>query len=84
MKVAASNGCQIIAAVHNPWVIEAFPNVYDVGARKPVTSADYLASQRIPLPPDEPKKPAEPEPTKKPDPPAERPTRSRRTSRKEP
>lgn len=46
MKKAASNGCQIIASVHHPWIIEAFPRVYSVAHRDLMKSEDFLKSMR--------------------------------------
>jgi predicted ATPase len=42
MSAAAHNGCQVIAAVHNPLVIAAFTDVFDVASRQWVPSSDYL------------------------------------------
>lgn len=48
LKEAVSNGCQVIASVHNPWVIEAFPQVLSVEHRNWMKSAEFLETQRHP------------------------------------
>jgi hypothetical protein len=48
MKKAAENGCQIIASVHHPWLIEAFPLVHSIEHRKTMTSEKFLQSMREP------------------------------------
>jgi predicted ATPase len=45
-KKAAANGCQIIAAVHNPWLIEEFEMVFSVEHGKPMLSKDFLSYMR--------------------------------------
>jgi predicted ATPase len=44
-KGAADRGCQIIAAVHHPFVIWAFPEVYDIVKRAWVASREFVDSQ---------------------------------------
>jgi predicted ATPase len=39
---AVDRGCQIIAAVHHPFVIWAFPEVYDIAARAWVSSREFV------------------------------------------
>ena len=48
-KEASANGCQVIAAVHHPWLIEAFDRVYSVEHKDFMKSSDFLASMREPL-----------------------------------
>lgn len=48
MKKAVENGCQVIASVHHPWLIEAFPSVYSVEAKDFMKSGDFLQSMREP------------------------------------
>lgn len=45
MKNAASNGCQIIASVHNPWVIEFFNMVFNVEDNSWMKASEYLKKQ---------------------------------------
>lgn len=47
-KKAASNGCQIIASVHHPWVIESFSCVYSVEHKNYMKPEDFLQSMREP------------------------------------
>jgi len=49
MRTAAENGCQVIASVHHPWLIEQFNQVFDVSTRKWTSSSNFLASMREPL-----------------------------------
>ena len=44
-KRAAAKGCQILAAVHHPFLIWAFPEVYSVEHRKWLTSREFVDSQ---------------------------------------
>ncbi len=44
---AASRGCQIVAAVHNPILIQAFPEVYSLEKRDWITSGEFVASQLL-------------------------------------
>lgn len=46
MRAAAGAGAQIVAAVHNPWLIESFPEVLDVAARAWRPSSEFLDAQR--------------------------------------
>lgn len=47
-KNAVANGCQVIASVHHPWLIEAFDRVYSVEHKDFMKSAEFLASMREP------------------------------------
>lgn len=47
-KKAVANGCQVIASVHHPWLIEQFDRVYSVEHKDFMKSADFLASMREP------------------------------------
>jgi ABC-type Mn2+/Zn2+ transport system ATPase subunit len=38
-------GCQILAAVHNPWLINEFPQVWDMEKMKFLSSLEYLDGQ---------------------------------------
>lgn len=51
----AENGCQVIASVHHPWVIEAFPEVYSIEHRAWMGSTEFLKTQQ-----DEPVTPPDP------------------------
>jgi predicted ATPase len=44
---AASRGCQIVAAVHNPMLIQAYPEVYSLEKRDWITSGEFVASQLL-------------------------------------
>lgn len=44
LKEAAENGCQVIASVHNPIVIAAFPEVLSVEHRRWMPSAEFIAA----------------------------------------
>ncbi len=44
-KEAAKNGCQIIASVHNPWVIERFDRVCSIEHRRWMTPKEFLLYQ---------------------------------------
>lgn len=46
LKRLEAQGCQILASVHHPWVIEAFPKVLSVEKRKWISSKDFLESLR--------------------------------------
>lgn len=48
MKKAVENGCQVIASVHHPWLIEQFPEVLSVEHGDYMKSEDFLASMREP------------------------------------
>lgn len=48
MKKAEGNGCQVIASVHHPWLIEAFPRVYSVEHKNFMNSEEFLQSMREP------------------------------------
>jgi predicted ATPase len=50
LKTAADNGCQIIASVHHPWLIEQFKMVFSVEEQKWISSSEFLASMREPTP----------------------------------
>ncbi len=45
----AANGCQVIAAVHHPFLIWAFPEVYSLDTRQWVGSREFVNSQLKPL-----------------------------------
>jgi predicted ATPase len=45
----AANGCQVIAAVHHPFLIWAFPEVYSLDTRQWVGSRKFVNSQLLPL-----------------------------------
>lgn len=47
-KKAVENGCQVIASVHHPWLIEAFDRVYSVEHKDFMKSEEFLASMREP------------------------------------
>ena len=42
LKIAAENGCQLIVAVHNPFLILSFEEVLDVAKRQFVDSGDFV------------------------------------------
>lgn len=44
-KAAIENGCQIIAAIHHPFLIQAFPDVYSCEHRKWMNSDKFIATQ---------------------------------------
>lgn len=44
-KDAVTNGCQIVASVHHPFLIEAFPEVFSMELRKWVNSKQFIKSQ---------------------------------------
>lgn len=44
-KKAAEKGCQIVASVHHPFLIWAFPEVYSLEHRKWMTSKDFVRTQ---------------------------------------
>ena len=48
MKHAEKNGCQIIAAVHNPVVIQGFKNVLSMEHRRWMTSESFIAYHNLP------------------------------------
>lgn len=48
MKKAEGNGCQVIASVHHPWLIESFPRVYSVEHKNFMKSEEFLQSMREP------------------------------------
>lgn len=48
MKKAVENGCQVIASVHHPWLIEQFPRVYSVEHKDFMKSEEFLTSMREP------------------------------------
>jgi len=45
-KKAAEEKCQVIAAVHNPIIIEAFPEVLSLEHRKWMTSKDFIDAHK--------------------------------------
>jgi predicted ATPase len=46
LKYHQEIGSQVIAAVHNPWLIQEFEQVWDMDKRTFRSSAEYLAEQR--------------------------------------
>lgn len=48
LKGCAERDCQVIASVHHPWIIEAFPRVYSVEHADMMDSDKFLATQRQP------------------------------------
>ncbi len=48
LKGAAARGCQIVAAVHHPFLIWAFPEVYSLEHRKWMTSREFVNTQTEP------------------------------------
>lgn len=42
LKIAESKGCQVLAAVHNPIIIGAFPEVFSLEHRKWMSSKDFI------------------------------------------
>lgn len=55
LQKMAENGCQVIASVHHPWVIEAVPRVYSVEHRAWMDSKEFLKTQLgEPVPPPDP------------------------------
>jgi predicted ATPase len=48
MRTLADEGTQIVAAVHNPWLVGAFPDVLSLEHRRWMPSSEFLESQRAP------------------------------------
>ena len=46
MKKAVAQGCQVIASVHHPWLIEQFKTVYSVERHQHMPSEKFLESMR--------------------------------------
>lgn len=44
-KEAMTNGCQVIAAVHNPFLIWSFPEVFSLETRTWITYGEFFTSQ---------------------------------------
>lgn len=47
MKEAVNNGCQVIAAVHNPFLIWSFSEVFSLESRCWVSSKEFIKSQGV-------------------------------------
>jgi len=47
-KDVVSKGCQVLAAVHHPWIIESTPEVYSLEHRRWMSSAAFLVEMRKP------------------------------------
>ena len=45
IKIALENGCQVIASIHSPTVMEQFGEVYSLEHREWMTPAKFIASQ---------------------------------------
>lgn len=49
-KTAAARGVHLIAAVHNPILIESVPEVLSLEHRRWMPSAEFMATQKVPRP----------------------------------